>query len=287
MKTNFIFVSVLAIAFMNTAWARTLTATDLTDSAEAGISNMKDERIVGGYTVDITSHPHQVSMRYKGILTPQRNYAHNCGGSIYSEHIIITAAHCVIGKVASQYQIVAGANEKRSVDGALTPVKEIIMHEKYDPQTLNNDIALMVLGAPLPINNVTIKAIPLANKPSPNGATATVTGWGTLVQGGVSPDLLQEVKVPIISNELCQQDYVSSLISDSMLCAGVRGLGGKDACQGDSGGPLLVDGKLAGVVSWGNGCARPNYPGVYANVTHLLPWLLEKIAVVESTLFLY
>ncbi|XP_011206508.1 trypsin zeta [Bactrocera dorsalis] len=281
MKACIIIVSLLALAFTNAAWARTLTEAD---SAEEGISAALDGRIVGGYTVDITAHPHQVSMRYKGILTPQNSYTHNCGGSIYSKYLVVTAAHCVIGKVASQYQIVAGANEKRSVNGVVVPVKEIIMHEQYTPSTYNNDIALIVLGAPLPINNVTIKAIPLADKPSANGAISVVTGWGTLTEGGVSPDLLQEVKVPIVSNEICQQDYRNSLISDAMLCAGVRGVGGKDACQGDSGGPLLVDGKLAGVVSWGSGCARANAPGVYANVTHLRSWLDEKIAAVESTL---
>lgn len=281
MRSYIILACLLAIASTNTAWARTLAKTD---SVEAGITDAIDGRIVGGYTANITAYPHQVSMRLKGILTPQNSYSHNCGGSIYSEHLIVTAAHCVIGRVASQYQIVAGANERRSVDGVVVPVKEIIMHEQYDPSTYDNDIALIVLGAPLPINNVTIKAIPLADKPSANGATAIVTGWGTLRENGASSDLLQEVKVPIVSNEFCQQDYNNALISDAMLCAGVRGVGGKDACQGDSGGPLLVNGKLAGVVSWGRGCARSNYPGVYSNVTHLRPWLLRKIAEVQSTL---
>ncbi|XP_018784519.1 PREDICTED: trypsin zeta-like [Bactrocera latifrons] len=277
MKACFIIASLLAIASTNLAWARTLAETD---SAEVAL----DGRIVGGYTVDITAHPHQVSMRLKDVLTPEESYSHNCGGSIYSTYLVVTAAHCVMGNVASEYQIVAGANEKRSVNGVVVPVKEFIIHEQYNPNIYNNDIALVVLGAPLPINNVTIKAIPLADKPSANGAISVITGWGSLIEGGTSPDLLQEVKVPIVSNEICQQDYLDFVISDAMLCAGVRGVGGKDACQGDSGGPLVVDGKLAGVVSWGLGCARANAPGVYANVTHLRSWLDEKIAEVESTL---
>ena len=62
-----------------------------------------------------------------------------------------------------------------------------------------------------------------------------------------------------------------------MICAGYPGDGGKDACQGDSGGPFVChsDGKaiITGIVSWGNGCALPEYPGVYSRVTHVLDWI--------------
>lgn len=88
------------------------------------------------------------------------------------------------------------------------------------------------------------------------------------------------MKVPVVSNEICNQSY-SGGITDAMLCAGLLDVGGKDVCQMDSGGPLLVSGKLAGVVSWGNGCGLPNFPGVYANVWYLLPWLRDNIAKVE------
>ncbi|XP_054738170.1 trypsin zeta-like [Anastrepha obliqua] len=281
MKAGTIFGAILALTLMGTSCARTLNEADTVVAADT--DSTIDGRIVGGRTVDISAHPHQVSMRLKSILSSSASYSHNCGGSIISESIVLTAAHCVIAKVPSQYQIVAGTNQRRSADGAIATVKEIIIHEQYSPSTYSNDVAIMVLGTPLPINNFTIKAVPLAEEGSLNGATATVSGWGTLSSGGTSPTMLQEVKVPIVSNEICNADY-SGLITDSMLCAGVRGTGGKDACQGDSGGPLLVNNKLAGIVSWGYGCAQANYPGVYANVSYLLPWILEKIAEVELTL---
>ena len=94
---------------------------------------------------------------------------------------------------------------------------------------------------------------------------ALVTGWGDLQYGGQLPDILQEVKVTTMTNQRCRWKYDHSSITDYMICAGDVG---RDSCQGDSGGPLSVLGQddrysQIGIVSWGQGCARKGYPGVY------------------------
>ena len=102
--------------------------------------------------------------------------------------------------------------------------------------------------------------------------------------GGSSPSTCNYVRVPVISNTACNDDYGGSIL-DSMMCAGFQNVGGKDACQGDSGGPLVCnDGGgnaiIAGVVSWGYGCARPEYPGVYSRVTHVLSWIHDNMVMI-------
>jgi len=103
------------------------------------------------------------------------------------------------------------------------------------------------------------------------GAMANVAGWGATCEGCAGTATLRFVAVPIVSNAQCNTNYGGG-ITTAMLCAGFP-QGGRDACQGDSGGPLTIGGTLVGVVSWGHGCARPNFPGVYARVPFFRNWI--------------
>ncbi|XP_030387450.1 trypsin zeta [Scaptodrosophila lebanonensis] len=236
-----------------------------------------DSRIVGGYITNVALHPHQISLRRKSLAVPYNAFSHICGGSIIASDKVVTAAHCIIASVPSQYKVVAGTNFRQDTDGVIVNVQEIIMHEGYNSSSYENDVALLILSPPLPLNNHTIKAIELTETEAVAGTICTITGWGTTSSGGSASNELRAVDVPIVSNDECNDDYGSDKIKPSMMCAGVRGVGGKDSCQGDSGGPLIVSNKLYGIVSWGNACAHPNYPGVYANVANLLTWIKSKV----------
>lgn len=155
--------------------------------------------------------------------------------------------------------------------GIVAKVNRIHQHPQYDPYNIDYDIAVLELEEDLEFSD-SVKPIPLVTSKPADGSLSTVTGWGATREGGPISQQLQRVRVDIVNREDCAKSYAGFAITQRMICAGVP-QGGKDACQGDSGGPLVVDGKLAGVVSWGYGCARPGYPGVYANVYELLGWI--------------
>ncbi|KAM7315816.1 putative serine protease [Ixodes scapularis] len=106
-------------------------------------------------------------------------------------------------------------------------------------------------------------------------------------EGGMGSDILKAVSVPALGDGMCYYRYFSfwslfiggNIHYDSMFCAGER-RGGKDSCQGDSGGPAVqyVSGRaiLAGIVSWGEGCARAGKPGVYTEVSYFLDWIENR-----------
>ncbi|KAF2896313.1 hypothetical protein ILUMI_09876 [Ignelater luminosus] len=213
-----------------------------------------DGRIVGGTPVDIEKFPYQVSLHYLG--------SHVCGASIISPKYVVTAGHCTFGRIAFSMQVRAGSSLKGS-GGELVGVDEFVRHPQYNQRNSDYDIAILILSRELTLGS----SIPLPNDNDEfaPGSKATASGWGALSEGGSSPERLQAVDIAIVSRKECNSVYN---ITDRMICAGVLE-GGKDSCQGDSGGPLLCNGVLAGIVSWGNGCARPGYPGVYASVPNL------------------
>jgi uncharacterized repeat protein (TIGR01451 family) len=244
-----------------------------------------EPRIVGGQDADVGEWPWQVRLSiFPGI---------GCGGTIISENWVLTAAHCVVQQqvvVPASWVTVIASMHKISVGGdQVVLVDLIVVPSAYSGTTLDTDYALLHLASSITFNSNVAK-IALANSGDASqfapGATATVTGWGTLSSGGSAPDILQEVEVPILSNTDCATKL--SGITANMLCAGFDE-GGKDSCQGDSGGPLVVpDGKggwiQVGVVSWGFGCAGPNSPGVYTRVSQFTSDIQSTMLAASSDL---
>ncbi|KAG5885760.1 hypothetical protein JTB14_031197 [Gonioctena quinquepunctata] len=227
-----------------------------------------DGRIVGGQNTDIYLHPWQVSVQFN-------NY-HFCGGFLISNIWVVTAAHCVTQGFDTHLNIRAGSTTWRT-GGQSVPVSSFIVHPNYTDN--NNDIALMRLAEPVTVGNASAAALPAAGQEVATGASVSVTGWGALGEHLAGSLILQEVVVPALSRDDCRGLYSTSVITTQMFCAGEVGDGGKDACQGDSGGPAAVDGVVVGVISWGRGCARPQSPGVYTQISAVRDWITQNTGI--------
>jgi secreted trypsin-like serine protease len=145
-------------------------------------------------------------------------------------------------------------------------VKSTYVHRAPGYPNNNDDWALIKLAAP-----VNLPILPVATTAAYNNGTFTILGWGAAREGGAQQRYLLKAQVPFVDDATCGSAYAPNFEGPKMLCAGYSG-GGVDTCQGDSGGPMVHRDSAGnwvevGIVSFGNGCARPGYPGVYTEVS--------------------
>ncbi|HBE39996.1 MAG TPA: hypothetical protein DDW27_02095 [Bacteroidales bacterium] len=241
-------------------------------------------KIIGGTDANISDFPWQVYYESGNYL---------CGGTIISDSWIITAAHCTKNEDASdipvsQMFVKAGAtNPYRINEGKKYLISDVILHESFNNQTLDNDIALLKLKVPVDIPDAKpIKLVTAAD--AEEGATdpgviSWVTGWGlTDVSPEILPYNLQKVQLPIVSRE--QAATVWRSITGNVIMAGYRN-GPQDACNGDSGGPLVVpvsgEYRLAGITSWGS--EDCDTYSAYTRVSAYENWIRTKTGITEYT----
>ncbi|HKE14301.1 MAG TPA: trypsin-like serine protease [Kofleriaceae bacterium] len=239
--------------------------------------------IVGGFPIGIEEAPWQISLQ-------DPDFGHFCGGSIMSSEFVLTAQHCTEG--SGEMIVVAGIDRLSDTpNGQAAEVDKVIPFPGFTDPTAGKDVSLLHLAQPLELDGVRTAPIAIADAEAvalgltDPDVVSTVSGWGTLTEGGGQlPDELQAVEVPIVSTEEAQAAYPDVIITADQIGAGIIDDGGKDSCQGDSGGPLIVpdaEGSgflLAGVVSWGEGCAEPNAPGMYARVSSFADFINDNLS---------
>ena len=213
-------------------------------SAKARVQRPK---IVGGTVTPTGAQPAAVA------LETANGFAY-CGGTLVGNRTVVTAAHC---EARPGEFVAVGLNDLNQAGGRIA-ILEVRSSPDWAPDTMHADWSVLVLEASALSCPRTAPArmVPVGWHPDV-GAMFRVFGWGRTTQGGTASDVLRQVDVP-----LADCSAYPGEITNTMFCAGTPG---KDSCQGDSGGGLYADGLLAGIVSWGEGCAGPK-PGVYTNV---------------------
>ncbi|TDH13028.1 hypothetical protein EPR50_G00052910 [Perca flavescens] len=245
-------------------------------------------RMFGGRESDITEQPWQAAINV--YQARHRKHFHRCGGVLIDSCWVLSAAHCFEDNdKAEKLEVILGRTfrKQNSTSEQIFKVEKYWIHEKFDNETFDNDIALLKLKTDIGICAINSPEVLPACLPErglvlPDWTECEISGYGK--DSEFSAEYSERVKrgyVRLWPKERCVPNVLSGrTVTPNMLCAGdTRGL--DDACKGDSGGPLVCRNNnkmtLMGVISWGDGCGQKDKPGVYTRVTQYINWINDKI----------
>lgn len=272
----------LVVAFALAIAASLLVAV----SARAQEEPVIEGQVVGGGPVPNGAYPFMVSLQNDRAGTSPRE-DHFCGATLVSSSHVMTAAHCARPMKDGTFEIrrlrvVVGRTVLNSRQGFVRRIggrAAIRIHPKYTGRRSVYDVAVIRLDKPVRrIKPVVLDRFGSDALERP-GRRATVAGWGLrrepgFLGGGSPEDRMRHARPPIIADRKCASSYAKlnnpllRVYPRLMVCAGRKNV---DTCQGDSGGPLLASTRRGfrqiGVTSFGNGCGRAGYPGVYTEIS--------------------
>ncbi len=295
-------LTITVFAFHETGNCTDLTAPPSQPSAKTDFTTQIDTpdtveknaaKIIGGQDAKSTSWPWMAALLNSS--TSDFYNAQFCGGVLIDDSWILTAAHCVTydkidrPKLPNDIEVSVGIHDLDSFNGPRHDVTAIYRHPDYDTTSLVNDIALLRLATPSGQQPIQLFSGETEEELDGSliGVMTTLIGWGrnSSINSGYYPTILQQVELPVVSNNNCSAYY--GPLPDSQICAGYSPGSGKDACVGDSGGPLMVqvDGQWAhtGLVSYGSNCSSNGDYGVYTRTSSFIDFILQYVPNAQFT----
>ncbi|MQY30375.1 serine protease [Nocardia aurantia] len=233
----------------------------VTLAAAAVVATGPAQAVVGGTEAAPGAYPWLAAIGTPAFA--MRPAGQFCAGALIAPDQVITAAHCAVPAQQTPEALTAtfGRDDLSATGGITVGIKSIRIDPRFrvsifdSDLTYHHDLAVLTLAEPVPVTPVAVT--------TPRGDTGTVVGWGATTDGDWANSRLHTVTVPLAADTDCVTAYGTEFDAGEAFCAGSPTA---DTGEFDSGGPLLVDGKLAGITSWGKGSAQPGYPGVYARV---------------------
>lgn len=255
-------------------------------------SERRMHKVVGGSFTPIESHPW-----VSAIFEQRRGFL--CGGSLIAPCWVLSAAHCFSdGEHTNAKRLVvylgkSAINETDAAREQKFTVEKLIIHQNYNDTTYDNDIALLKIkgkdgGCAAQRVNTRTVCLPPPHTQLPAGFQCSVAGFGKeRYNAWRFSQYLKQAEVNLISQGICKSEsYYGDRITENMFCAASPDWT-TDACGGDSGGPLVCEASgrmfLFGVISWGEGCAWKDKPGVYTQVTNYNKWIARKTKLSKYT----
>ncbi|KAJ8674446.1 hypothetical protein QAD02_005708 [Eretmocerus hayati] len=259
-------------------------------------AHSRKRRIAGGSEVPDGLYPFVVSL--------QDLFGHFCAGSIVSDSVVLTAAHCTFRE---DFFIRAGSVKALS-GGSVHTVRLIARHEHYkkwmieNSTSVINDLALIKIEPSIqPSEQVGKIQLIGRNESVIEGTNVTLLGWGATqnthegdfifshAKYGIRElfefyemshyysETLKNANATIIPRSECMRHFT---LAENQICTySTNGVG----CAGDSGGPLMFNERQIGIKNGGgNSCSPRESIDVYFNLMPYLDWIDQKVRALES-----